>query len=81
MLFLEPFMIFMLMSVYYFMFGVNLWSTYGIRFNKQTNIVSLLYSSDIFAYFTFPMVMNFYNIFLNSDKTSFQMIFGDKKLI
>lgn len=76
MLFLEPFLLFMLASVYYFMFKVNVLNTYGIKFKKQTNILSLLYTSSLFAYFTFPMVLNFYNIFLNKDNTSFELTFG-----
>lgn len=34
MLFLEPFLLFMLASVYYFMFKVNVLNAYGIKFKK-----------------------------------------------
>ena len=68
---ISPIIIYMLITVYYFLFKLNFWNFYGLKFGKRTNIIEMYYTSNMFAYFTFPLVINIYNIFLNDSETSF----------
>lgn len=62
------------MAVYFFLFKFSLFSKYGIRRNKNTNLVSILNTSYLFAFFSFPIAYNMFNMFLDVDTTAFNAV-------
>ena len=63
-LFLLTIIIYILFSVYFFMFKFNISDIIGVKWGKKSNLISLYNTSYTFSYFTFPIMINFYNLFL-----------------
>ena len=62
------------MSVHYFMFKFHFFFFFGIRKWKSTNLISMLNSSSLFAYFSFPLCYNFFNMFVDVESTAFNEV-------
>lgn len=63
------------------MFKFNLYNIVGLKWGKKTNIISLYNTSSILTYFTFPIVINFYSMFLNCSDSTFEKSLGEKKML
>ena len=77
-LLIYPILGFLTLCSYFFIFKMNLLNIYGLRLGNKTNVVALQNSSYLFTYFTFPISINFYNMFLNKKNTSFVEALGEK---
>jgi hypothetical protein len=71
---LLPGLIYIIMTVHYFMFKFHFFFFYGIKRQKSTNLISMLNSSSLFAYFSFPLCYNFFNMFVNVEATAFNEV-------
>lgn len=81
MILIYPVLFYMILCSYFFVFRIKVFKTYGLQYGKKTNIIKLYNTSTIFAYFTFPITANFYNLFMNKHETSFEKTFGEFKMI
>ncbi len=81
MILIFPVILFLSLCVYFFIFKMNIWHVYGLRFGNKSNIMALYNSSYLFTYFTFPIITNFYNLFMTKENSSFERALGEKKLL
>ena len=71
---LLPALFYIIMSVHYFMFKFHFFFFFGIKRRKSTNLISMLNSSSLFAYFSFPLCYNFFNMFVDVESTAFNEV-------
>jgi hypothetical protein len=71
---LLPLLLYIILSVHFFMFQFHFLFFFGIKRHKSTNLVSMLNSSSLFAYFSFPLCYNFFNMFVSVEATAFNEV-------
>lgn len=69
-------MVFMTSCVYFFLFKYNMFFYLGVKLEKKSTLPLLVSTSSFFTYFTFPLCMNTYFIFIGFNGTSFQDSLG-----
>lgn len=69
------------LCVYFLLFRVQLFSRYGLRRNHGTNLVSIINTSYLFAFFTFPMCYDMFDLFLDVESTAFSEALGGQTFL
>lgn len=65
---IAPLMLYKVAASYLFLFDFKFFGMYGIKWNHQSDKMSILNVSTLFSFFTLPLVNSFYIIALNNDQ-------------
>lgn len=74
-------MIYIIICAYFFLFKYNIKFSVGIKLDHKSSTLLLISTSSYFTYFTFPLCLNIFEIFIGSKNTAFENALGNFKML